>query len=68
MTGTSISINRVADMIMKETGNKVDKIFKKLELGDPEKSSGSVSKIKQYFYIIIRYVKNTTLHPHSPDH
>tara|TARA_B100001093_G_scaffold511520_1_gene579581 strand:- start:127 stop:1056 length:930 start_codon:yes stop_codon:yes gene_type:complete len=49
LTGTSISINRVADMIMKETGNKVDKIFKKLELGDPEKSSGSVSKIKQYF-------------------
>lgn len=50
LTGSSISVNEVADMIMKETGNKVEKIFRKLELGDPEKSSGSIKKIKQYFF------------------
>jgi len=36
LTGTSVTINTLADVLIKEIGVEVKKIFKQLQMGDPE--------------------------------
>ena len=45
LTGKSISINKLADVLMSETGTVVEKIYELLPEGDPKKSDGTVKKM-----------------------
>ena len=47
LTGTSTSIEGLADKLILMTGNQVDKIYKKLQPGDPQKSTGTVKKMEE---------------------
>lgn len=45
LTGKSISINFVADTLINEIGVNIEKIYKQLPVGDPEKSLGTTNKM-----------------------
>ncbi len=45
LTGGTISIDSLADMLMSQVGYNVDKIYRDLSIGDPERSNGSVEKM-----------------------
>lgn len=46
LTGNSISINELADVLISLTGNHVDKVYKDLPPGDPEMSLGTIDKMR----------------------
>lgn len=45
LTGNSVSINDLADMLMSLTGIKVEILYKNLPLGDPEQSLGKINRM-----------------------
>lgn len=47
LTGQSISIDYVADMLINFLGVEVNKIYKELPIGDPRQSIGTTKKIQQ---------------------
>jgi hypothetical protein len=47
LTGTSVTINTLADFLIKEIGAEVMKISKQLKMGDPEHSNGTIKKMKR---------------------
>jgi UDP-glucose 4-epimerase len=46
LSGNSISINELADILIGYTGNSVEKTFRQLQSSDPEKSLGSLHKMQ----------------------
>ena len=42
-----MTINTLADILIKEIGVEVKKIFKQLQMGDPEHSNGTIEKVKR---------------------
>lgn len=46
LTGKSISINELVDLLTNLTGNHVDKVYMDLPPGDPEKSLGTIDKMR----------------------
>jgi len=51
LTGTSISIDELADLLMSVIKTKVNKVYRELPAGDPEQSFGSVEKISDLYGI-----------------
>ena len=49
LTGVSISIDFLADSLMKIIGKSVEKIYKDLPIGDPEVSSGYIDRMTNLF-------------------
>jgi UDP-glucose 4-epimerase len=49
LTGKTISVDEVSDILIKEIGIKVDKEFYELPEGDPKKSDGTSTKMKEFF-------------------
>lgn len=47
LTGKSISVNEVADILIKKVGAAGDKIYKDLPVGDPNKSHGATIKMER---------------------
>jgi UDP-glucose 4-epimerase len=47
LTGRSISVDSIADMLINAAGAKVQKIYRELPAGDPERSKGTNEKIQQ---------------------
>lgn len=47
LTGHSISIDELANILMSLAGNKVEKRYQKLPPGDPEKSLGKIEKFRE---------------------
>jgi len=47
LTGQSISIDRVADMLMAAVGIQVEKIYQELPAGDPKRSKGTTEKMQR---------------------
>lgn len=47
LTGNSISIDELANIIIALTGNNVEKLYKDLPLGDPEKSLGTIDRMRE---------------------
>ncbi len=45
LTGNSISINKLADDLIFLTGNKVEKIYRELPIGDPQSSQGTIDRM-----------------------
>jgi UDP-glucose 4-epimerase len=45
LTGSSISIDELANILISLTGNMVEKRYQKLPPGDPEKSLGTINKM-----------------------
>ena len=45
LTGRSITINELANMLIKKIGVSVDKNYQKLPLGDPKQSNGTINKM-----------------------
>lgn len=52
LTGNSISIDELADILISLTGNKVEKFYKVLPLGDPEKSLGTHSRMCEQLKLV----------------
>jgi UDP-glucose 4-epimerase len=46
LTGQSITIDRVADMLIAAVGTEVEKIYKELPAGDPKRSKGTTVKMR----------------------
>lgn len=46
LTGQTVTIDDVANILIKATGSKVNKIYKELKAGDPKKSNGTSNKLK----------------------
>ena len=46
LTGQSITIDDIANSLIKATGSKVNKIYKEMKEGDPKKSNGTSNKLK----------------------
>ena len=51
LTGTSISINYLADSIIEIINSRSNKVYKTLPLGDPMESNGTVNKMSRLFDI-----------------
>lgn len=51
LTGLSISISKLADMIMDITGCNVNRIYRELPLGDPRESNGTTKKMNSFLGI-----------------
>jgi UDP-glucose 4-epimerase len=49
LTGASISIDKLADMLIEEIEVEVEKKYKELPLGDPEQSNGTTNKMISMF-------------------
>jgi UDP-glucose 4-epimerase len=47
LTGQSISIDRVAEILIDAVGLKVEKIYRELPVGDPKQSRGTTAKMQQ---------------------
>jgi len=47
LTGKSISVDRVADMLIDAVGVQVEKIYQELPAGDPERSKGTTAKMQR---------------------
>ena len=51
LTGTSVSINCLADKIIKIVNSNSSKIYKELSVGDPMESNGTIAKLSRLFNI-----------------
>lgn len=49
LTGKAVTIDYIADIVIDLIGIRVNKIYQKLELGDPEKSDGTISNMEELF-------------------
>ena len=47
LTGNSISIDELANNLLNLAGNNVEKLYKDLPLGDPEKSLGTIDRMRE---------------------
>ena len=47
LTGRSISVDSIADMLINAVGAKVQKIYRELPAGDPKRSKGTTAKMQQ---------------------
>lgn len=56
LTGNSISIEELANIMISLSGNKVDKRYQKLPTGDPEKSLGAIDRMHDQLKIV-QFVK-----------
>ncbi len=48
LTGNSISIDELANILIDLTGNHVEKLYQELPPGDPEASLGSIDRMQEY--------------------
>ena len=51
LTGSSLTINALADILIQEIGIEAKKVFKQLPKGDPEHSNGTCEKMKRILNI-----------------
>ena len=48
LTGKSISVDRVANLLINAVGTKVEKIYQELPAGDPKLSHGTTAKMQRF--------------------
>jgi UDP-glucose 4-epimerase len=58
LTGKSISIDEIASILINEIGNKVDKDYRDLKVGDPKKSEGTTKKMQELLSLNISNMVN----------
>ena len=53
LTGKTISVDNLANMLIKEVGVKADKEYHNLSEGDPQKSEGTIRKMNELLGLTI---------------
>jgi len=56
LTGTTTTIDKLADKLMKETKISVEKNYNLLPFGDPEKSNGTTEKMIELINVDLKHM------------